>query len=72
MGYVSGLEKKLGRIESVGEEILEWVEMKSRPNDRWKYSRCPVCGRAYWTDWEQHERGCWVPRLADILNEQGA
>ena len=44
-------------------EILEWVNENTRPNNRYKYSRCVICRNAWWDNQEQHSYDCWVPRL---------
>jgi hypothetical protein len=51
-------------------EILEWVNENSRPNNRYKYSRCVICRNAWWDNQEQHSYDCWVPRLKSEVREQ--
>jgi hypothetical protein len=52
------------------DEILEWVNENTRPNNRYKYSRCVICRNAWWDDHEQHSYDCWVPRLKNKVHEQ--
>lgn len=35
-------------------EILEWVKKCSASNENFKYSRCTICGHAWWDDQEAH------------------
>lgn len=51
-------------------EILEWIDKRSAPNESYKYSRCVICGHAWWGNHEEHNFDCWVPRLRRAV-EQG-
>lgn len=48
-------------------EILKWVKGRSAPNESYKYSRCVICGHAWWDDKEEHNFDCWVPRLKEAV-----
>lgn len=50
-------------MSEIVSEVLDWVEKRSAPNSSYKYSRCVVCGHAWWDNNEQHNFDCWVPRL---------
>lgn len=51
-------------------EILEWVDKRSAPNEAYRYSRCVICGHAWWDNHEEHNFDCWVPCLRRAV-EQG-
>ena len=44
-------------------EVLAWVVANTAPNDKRRYSRCPICHQAWWDDKVMHLAECWVPRL---------
>jgi hypothetical protein len=43
--------------------VYEWVVGACAPNERRRYSRCPICDATWWDDNEQHNPRCWVPQL---------
>jgi hypothetical protein len=43
--------------------ILEWYEIKVRPNSIRRYFLCPVCECSWWRGEEGHSDTCWVPML---------
>ncbi len=51
-------------------EILEWVNKHSAPNESYKYSRCVICGHAWWGNNEDHNFDCWVPRLKEAVEHR--
>lgn len=66
---VLDVKRNLSKARHFLGDVLNWVVEKSAPNASYKYSRCIVCGHAWWDDEEQHNFGCWVPGLKSVCKE---
>ena len=61
-------------MEEMLDNVFKWYREHSEPNEKYRYSRCPVCLQAWWDDKEIHGQDCWIPEFkeARLQNQASA
>ena len=66
-GWNAAIANTVSPMQEILQEISEWLTNAAAPNERRRYSVCPICGVSWWEDDYRHKRTCWVPRLKSVV-----